>query len=215
MVLINGSALAVNWSNDHIPAIVEAWYPGQAGGQAIADVLFGDYNPGGRLPVTFYKSVNDIPPFEDYNMKGRTYRYFAGDPLYPFGYGLSYTSFQYDNLQVKDSYKTGDTVNVSVNIKNTGEMAGDEVAELYVSNLDATVPVPIHSLEGFKRIHLRPGETKTVHFSITPDAFSVITNDNEKVVLPGRFDIYVGGKQPVKNTDPEKSGILKKRITLL
>ncbi len=215
MVLINGSALAVNWSNDHIPAIVEAWYPGQAGGQAIADVLFGDYNPGGRLPVTFYKSVNDIPPFEDYNMKGRTYRYFAGDPLYPFGYGLSYSTFKYDNLQVKDSYKTGDTVNVSVNIKNTGEMAGDEVAELYVSNLDATVPVSIHSLEGFKRIHLRPGETKTVHFSITPDAFSVITNDNEKIVLPGRFDIYVGGKQPVKNIDPEKSGILKKRITLL
>ena len=215
LVLINGSALAVNWSNDHIPAIVEAWYPGQAGGQAIADVLFGDYNPGGRLPVTFYKSVNDIPPFEDYNMKGRTYRYFTGNPLYPFGYGLSYTSFKYDNLQVKDSYKTGDTVTVSVNVKNTGNIAGDEVVQLYVSNLDANVPVPIHSLEGFKRIQLKPGETKTVHFSVAPDAFSVITNDNEKVILPGSFDIYIGGRQPEMNTDSKNLGILKNRIKLL
>jgi beta-glucosidase len=196
LVLLNGSALSVNWEEQHIPAIVEAWYPGQAAGQAIADVLFGDYNPGGRLPVTFYRSLKDLPAFGDYAMAGRTYRYFKGSVLYPFGYGLSYTSFRYDHLQVGRTARRGDTVQVAVNIKNTGTVEGDEVAQLYLSNKSATVPVPIRSLRGFKRIHLRPGEEKTIYFSIPPDAFTVIDDKMRQKALPGTFDISIGGGQP-------------------
>src|SRR5262249_44609461 len=123
LVLMSGSAVSINWEQKNIPAIIEAWYPGQAAGQAIADVLFGDYNPAGRLPVTFYKSASDLPAFDDYNMKGRTYRYFTGEVLYPFGYGLSYTSFAYSNLKVNKSLKKGDSAVVSVTVKNTGKMA--------------------------------------------------------------------------------------------
>jgi beta-glucosidase len=215
LVLLNGSALAINWENKNIPAIVEAWYPGQVAGRAIADVLFGDYNPAGRLPVTFYKSVEDLPPFEEYQMSGQTYRYFKGEPLYPFGYGLSFTSFKYDNLQVAEKHKVGEAVRVSVNVKNTGEFAGDEVVQLYLSNLKAPVTVPIRSLKGFKRINLLPGETKTVEFSIPPDAFSIINDKNERVILPGQFEIYVGGGQPGSKIGPPDSEILKANITLI
>jgi len=215
LVLLNGSALAINWENENVPAIVEAWYPGQAAGQAIADVLFGDYNPAGRLPVTFYKSVEDLPPFEEYQMSGQTYRYFKGKPLYPFGYGLSYTSFKYDNLQVAETHKVGDTVKVSVNVKNIGESAGDEVVQLYVSNLNASVAVPVRSLKGFRRIHLLPGEVKTVEFSIPPHAFSIINDKNEREVLPGQFEISVGGRQPEQKIDPAESNVLKARINLI
>src|SRR5438067_12372754 len=129
LVLLNGSALAVNWAQQHVPAIVEAWYPGQAAGSAIADVLFGDYNPGGRLPVTFYKSVDDLPPFDDYRMAGRTYRFFKGTPLYSFGYGLSYTTFAYKNLRTSaDTLRAGDTITIRVDITNTGRRRSDDVA---------------------------------------------------------------------------------------
>ncbi len=215
LVLLNGSALAINWEKENIPAIIEAWYPGQAAGQAIADVLFGDYNPAGRLPVTFYKSVKDLPPFEEYQMKGQTYRYFKGNPLYPFGYGLSFTSFKYDNLQVAETHKVGDTVKVSVNVKNIGETAGDEVVQLYLSNLNAPVAVPLRSLKGFKRIHLLPGEGKTVEFSILPVAFSIINDKNKREVLPGQFEISVGGGQPGSKIGPPDSEILKANITLI
>jgi len=207
--------LAINWEKENIPAIIEAWYPGQAAGQAIADVLFGDYNPAGRLPVTFYKSVKDLPPFEEYQMKGQTYRYFKGNPLYPFGYGLSFTSFKYDNLQVAETHKVGDTVKVSVNVKNIGETAGDEVVQLYLSNLNAPVAVPLRSLKGFKRIHLLPGEGKTVEFSILPVAFSIINDKNKREVLPGQFEISVGGGQPGSKIGPPDSEILKANITLI
>jgi beta-glucosidase len=196
LVLLNGSAVSVNWADKHIPAIVEAWYPGQAGGQAIADVLFGDYNPAGRLPVTFYTSLNDLPAFGDYAMAGRTYRYFKKPVLYPFGYGLSYTKFEYDSLKVGTDTKRGDTMRVSVSVTNTGAVAGDEVAQLYVSALDAKVPVPIRSLRGFRRIHLQPGETQRLTFSIAPDAFTVIDDKMQRVALPGRFEVAVGGGQP-------------------
>ncbi|RJP67698.1 MAG: glycoside hydrolase family 3 protein [Ignavibacteriales bacterium] len=196
-VMLNGSALAVNWANENLPAILEAWYPGQEGGTAIANVLFGKYNPAGRLPVTFYKSVDQLPPFEDYNMKDRTYRYFNGDPLYPFGYGLSYTSFSYSNLKVGSSMKTSDKVTVKVKIKNTGNMDGDEVAQLYVKHLNAPVPVPIYSLEGFKRIHLKKGEERIVEFKLAPENLSVITG-NKKVVIPGEIELVVGGLLPDK-----------------
>lgn len=196
LVLLNGSGIAVNWEKDNIPAILEAWYPGQAAGSAIADVLFGDYNPAGRLPVTFYKSTDDLPLFEDYTMAGRTYRYFKGEPLFRFGYGLSYTSFFYDHLKITEGKKAGDTVRVSVTVKNTGALAGDEVVQLYISDLNAPVPVPICALKGFKRIHLLPGEVKTVEIVISGDAFSIINEKNKRVVLPGKFEFYVGDGQP-------------------
>jgi len=197
LVLLNGSALAVNWANDNIPAIVEAWYPGQAGGNAIADVLFGDYNPAGRLPVTFYRSVDDLPPIEDYRMEGRTYRYFRGEPLFPFGHGLSYTTFEYSNLQLSAKRITpDDTVVISVDVQNVGRRAGDEVVQLYVSDLDASVPVPIRQLQGFERVHLAPGETKTVTFALTPRQLSLVNDEGRRVIEPGTFQVAVGGRQP-------------------
>ncbi|NLF01190.1 MAG: glucan 1,4-alpha-glucosidase, partial [Anaerolineales bacterium] len=197
LVLLNGSALAVNWAHEHVPAIVEAWYPGQAGGEAIADVLFGDANPAGRLPVTFYKSVDDLPPFEDYRMEGRTYRYFRGEPLYPFGYGLSYTTFEYSNLQL-DAQRigSGESVVVRVDVKNTGKYAGDEVVQLYVTDLAASVPVPLRQLQGFARVHLAPQEQRTVSFTLPPRAFSLIDDEGRRIIEPGAFQIAVGGRQP-------------------
>jgi len=197
LVLLNGSALALNWAKDNVRAIVEAWYPGQAGGDAIADVLFGDYNPGGRLPVTFYKSVDDLPPFEDYRMEGRTYRYFRGEPLLPFGYGLSYTTFAYCDLQLSAKRITpGETVSISVDVQNVGERAGDEVVQLYVSDVDAPVPVPIRQLQGFERIHLAPGETQTITFTLTPRQLSLVDDEGQRVIEPGAFRLAVGGRQP-------------------
>jgi beta-glucosidase len=157
LVLMNGSAVAINWAHDHVPAIVEGWYPGQAGGTAIADVLFGDYNPAGRLPVTFYKSVDQLPAFTDYSMKNRTYRYFTGQPLYPFGYGLSYTSFGYSNPTITP----GKEVKVSVEVENTGARDGDEVVQLYLT-------APFKALAGFRRITLKPKERRTVAFTLLP-----------------------------------------------
>jgi beta-glucosidase len=197
LVLLNGSALAVNWADENIPAIVEAWYPGEEGGTAIADVLFGDYNPGGRLPVTFYKSVDQLPPFEDYKMSGRTYRYFKGDPLYPFGFGLSYTSFKYENLKFgAKSVKAGEGVRVSVDVRNIGDRAGDEVVQLYVTDVAASVPTPIRSLAGIKRIFLKPGEKQTVSFTLGAERMTVIDDKGKRVVEPGEFTVSVGGKQP-------------------
>lgn len=167
LVLLNGSALAVNWAQDNVPAILEAWYPGQAGGTAIADVLFGDYNPAGRLPVTFYRSADDLPPFEEYAMQGRTYRFFEGEPLYPFGHGLSFTSFAYSNLAISSASIDADGVaTVRADVTNSGARAGDEVVQLYVQHVDAVVPRAIRELKGYTRITLRPGETRTVSFTL-------------------------------------------------
>ncbi|MCA1760628.1 MAG: glycoside hydrolase family 3 C-terminal domain-containing protein, partial [Bacteroidales bacterium] len=153
LVLLNGSALAVNWANENLDAILSAGYPGQEGGHALADVLFGDYNPAGRLPVTYYKSVDQLPPFEEYEMTNRTYRYFNDEPLYPFGYGLSYTTFEYTNLEIPEEAKTGELVKVKVSVKNTGKQPGDEVVQLYLKDEEATTPRPNIQLEGFERIH--------------------------------------------------------------
>jgi beta-glucosidase len=214
LVLLNGSAIAINWENQSIPAILEAWYPGQAGGEAIADVLFGDYNPAGRLPVTFYKSLKDLPPFEDYNMANRTYRYFKGEPLYSFGYGLSYTTFAYSKFKIKKNVSIGDTLKITVNVKNTGKLAGDEVVQLYLSNSDSLYPTPIRTLKAFQRVHLLPGEIKTLSFLLSPGAFSVINDKFKKIVLPGEFMISVGGKQPVLTGITKEGGILKSVIKL-
>jgi beta-glucosidase len=197
LVLMNGSALAVNWANEHVPAIVEAWYPGEEGGTAIADVLFGDYNPAGRLPVTFYKSVNDLPPFTDYHMQGRTYRYFKGEPLYPFGFGLSYTKFSYDKLKLSTAkVKAGEGLQVSADVQNVGSRDGDEVVQLYLSHLGASVPVPIRSLAGITRVRLKSGERQTVSFTITPEQLSVIDDRGKRLIEPGTFQLSLGGKQP-------------------
>ncbi len=196
LVLMNGSALAVNWAREHVPAVVELWYPGQAGGAAIADVLFGDYNPAGRLPVTFYMSENDLPPFDDYNMRGRTYRYFSGEPLYPFGYGLSYTRFAYRNLTAPDEVVAGGELKVSALVKNAGARDGEEVVQLYVKHSGASVPVPIRALEGFQRISLRAGGEKRVEFILGPRELSIVHEDGRRVIDPGEVEIAVGGKQP-------------------
>ena len=198
LVLLNGSALAINWADENLDAIVSAGYPGQEGGHAVADVLFGDYNPAGRLPVTYYKSVDQLPPFEEYDMEGRTYRYFNKEPLYPFGYGLSYTTFEYDALEFPSETKAGEPVKVKVNVTNTGDVEGDEVVQLYLSDEKASTPRPIVQLEGFNRIHLQPGETKTVEFELTPRQFSMIDKNDERMIEPGNFTVYVGGGQPGK-----------------
>ena len=196
VVLLSGSALAVNWANDNVPAIMAAWYPGGEGGTAIADVLFGDYNPAGRLPVTFYKSVDQLPLFTDYGMQGRTYRYFKGEPLYPFGYGLSYTNFVYGNLRFDSkTVKAGQPVKVSVDVTNAGDRAGDEVVQLYLTDTSASAPVPIRTLVGFDRISLRPREKRTVAFTITPRQMSLIDNGGKRVLEPGEFLVSAGGGQ--------------------
>lgn len=209
LVLMSGSALSVNWADENIPAILEAWYPGQEGGTAIADVIFGDYNPAGRLPVTFYKSTSQLPSFEDYNMKGHTYRYFEGEPLYPFGYGLSYTSFNYSGLLTNNSSTTKDSIQIQIDVKNTGSCDGDEVVQLYLRHMDAPVPVPIHALQGFKRVHLNKGEIKTVTFRLGPLQLAVIDDNNQRVVLPGTIQLFLGGEQPDKKNLSQRKVLMK------
>lgn len=209
LVLLNGSALAFNWEAENMPAILEAWYPGQGGGTALADILFGDYNPSGRLPVTFYKSINDIPAFDNYNMEGKTYRYFKGTPLYEFGYGLSYTNFEYAVKEIPQSIKAGESITVTVDVTNSGKVAGDEVVELYVSLPDSKLQKPARALEGFKRVSLQPGETKSVSFTLAPKQLAARNADNLQVVEPGKVEISVGGKQPDANAIAKKHVAVK------
>ena len=215
LVLLNGSALAVNWADENVPAIVEAWYPGEEGGTALADVLFGDYNPGGRLPVTFYKSVSQLPPFDDYSMQNRTYRYFKGEPLYPFGFGLSYTKFKYDNLKPSSkSINAGENVTIQATVENTGSRAGEEVVQMYVTQLGASVPVPIRSLAGVTRISLKPGEKRAVTFVLNNRQMSVIDNQGRRVVEPGELLITIGGKQPgfTGHADASTTSVIQGRL---
>jgi beta-glucosidase len=194
LVLTSGSALTINWEKQNIPAIVEAWYPGEEGGNAVADVLFGDYNPAGRLPITFYQSLSDLPAFENYNMQNRTYRYFTGKPLFPFGYGLSYTRFRYSDLKItKAKINTSDSIELSVTVKNTGKYDGDEVVQLYVKNLSSKQPQPIKSLKGFKRICLKKGESKTVLLPLKAGDLKYFDEDkNDFIIEPGDYEIQVG-----------------------
>jgi beta-glucosidase len=195
LVLNTGSAIAIEWAQQNVPAIVLAWYPGQRGGNAVADVLFGDTNPAGRLPVTFYRSIEQLPPFADYDMKGRTYRYFAGDPLYPFGHGLSYTRFEYTDLKLGRAETTGnEPVEASVNVRNVGKRAGDEVVQLYVSSIQPKVQMPSKSLRGFNRIRLAAGEQKRVTFQIAPgDALARYDEGSKRFVVdPGEYEVRVG-----------------------
>ncbi len=194
LVLMNGSALAINWAEQHVRGIVEAWYPGQEGGAAIADVLFGDYNPAGRLPVTFYKGTSDLPPFEEYAMKGRTYRYFPGTPLYPFGYGLSYTAFAYSGLTLSTSrVSTSDTLEATLTVRNTGTREGDEIIQVYVRKNNAGADEAITSLRAFKRIHLAGGEARSTTLSLpirNLRSFSEAAGDY--VIAPGKYELDAG-----------------------
>jgi beta-glucosidase len=225
-VMMTGSALSVQWEDANLPAIVNAWYGGQAIGTAVADVLFGDYNPAGRLPVTFYRSVDQLPSFTNYDMDGRTYRYFKGDPLYPFGYGLSYTKFKYSNVKIgaptgqsmtastdwhattvstdrhattgsTDQHAIGQPLEVSVDVENVGDRDGDEVVELYLRHPDVQGKAPIHALNGFERIRLKQGERRTVHFTLSTWQLAVVKENGDRVEQPGRLELFLGGGQPL------------------
>jgi len=197
LVVLSGSPLDLAWAHEHAGAILQAWYPGEEGGAAIADVLFGDYSPAGRLPVTFPRSVDDLPPFERYEMRGRTYRYAEAEPLYPFGYGLSYTVFEYSDPRVSGRrVGSGESVDVSALVTNAGSRAGDEVVQLYVHDLESSCVVPNRDLRGFERIALAPGESRRVHFRLTPRDLSLIDDRGRRVLEPGRFRLTIGGSQP-------------------
>lgn len=216
LVLLNGSALAIPWAEQHIAAIVEAWYPGQRGGNAVADVLFGDYNPAGRLPVTFYQSVDQLPLFSDYRMKDRTYRYMRTEPLYPFGHGLSYTRFEYSDMEMKNSITAGDPLDIKVSVKNSGAYDGEEVIQAYLVDPTAIYPDPFRSLVAFKRIHLKTGESKRITLSVEPEQMAVVTNKGIKAIKAKRLNVFVGGKQPElkTRTDVHSTGIVRKSLII-
>ena len=202
VVLMNGSALAVNWSAHHANAILEAWYPGALGGQAIVDTLFGKNNPAGRLPITFYTSTSELPSFENYSMANRTYRYFTGKTLYGFGYGLSYSHFRFSNLQLSSSsLKAGDSLFVTAEVTNTSKIAGDEVAELYVEYPQADSDgAPLRALAGFARVYIEPGATKPVRFTLDARRLSHVRTDGTRVVSAGNYSVFLGGSQPQNST---------------
>lgn len=195
-VNMSGSAMTVNWESENADAIIQAWYGGQAGGTAIAEVISGAYNPAGRMPLTVYKSDADLPDFEDYSMKNRTYRYFGGEVLYPFGYGLSYTTYNYDNIKSPTNVECGEEVTVSVEVTNSGSVVGEEVAQLYVTHPNGGENAPLRALKGFKRIKLNAGETKTVEFVLTPQDLALVDEKGNLIQKSGEVEIFVGGGQP-------------------
>ncbi|MCW0460744.1 Xylan 1,4-beta-xylosidase [Xanthomonas sacchari] len=196
VVLMSGSAVALNWAKQHADAIIAAWYPGQSGGTAIAQALAGDINPGGRLPVTFYRSTKDLPPYVSYDMKGRTYRYFKGEPLFPFGYGLSYTQFAYDAPQLSTAtLQAGQPLQVSTTVRNTGARAGDEVVQVYLQ-YPQRAQSPLRSLVGFQRVHLQPGEARTLTFALDARQLSDVDRSGQRAVEAGDYRLFVGGGQP-------------------
>jgi beta-glucosidase len=196
VVLMNGSPLAVNWAQQNADAVLEAWYPGEEGGTAIAETLAGANNPAGRLPVTFYRSADQLPAFEDYSMTGRTYRYFEGQPLYPFGYGLSYSQFMYGNLKLSSAtVAAGARLGVDAEVKNMGPREGDEVVEVYLT-FPKMAGAPLRALRGFTRVHLAPGASRAVHFDLKPRDLSMVTEAGDRVVPAGDYRISVGGGQP-------------------
>lgn len=199
-VVCTGSALALNWEDANLDGILNAWYGGEEAGAAVADILFGDYNPAGRLPVTFYKSVDQLPAFKNYNMAGRTYRYMTEKPLYPFGYGLSYTTFSYKNGKLSsNSIKMSENVTVSFDIANNGKMDGDEVAQVYIRN-PKDINGPIKSLKGFKRINVKAGQTTTVSFELKPEAFQTFNDATQTFdVVPGKYIVYYGSSSADKD----------------
>ena len=196
LVLANGSALSVNWATQHVNAILESWYAGEEGGAAIAETLSGKNNPAGRLPVTFYTGVDQLPPFGDYSMKGRTYRYFKGTPLYPFGHGLSYTTFTYSGLMLpKNPINAGDPLVAEVTVTNSGKREGDEVAQVYLS-FPNVAGAPLSALRAFKRIHLKPGEAQKLRFELNERDLGMVSEAGDPMIAEGQYSVSIGGGQP-------------------
>ena len=201
VVLTGGSPVAVPEVQELADAVLFVWYPGEQGGNAVADVIFGDANPSGRLPVTFPKSTAQLPPYNDYSMNGRTYRYMTEEPLYPFGFGLSFTTFSYSGLKLStESINKGETIEVEVTVKNVGNVRGDEVVQLYISDLEASVDVPLYALKGIKRLNLEVGEQKKVTFKVTPGMMSMVDYDGNRMIEPGKFKVIIGGSSPGKRS---------------
>jgi beta-glucosidase len=197
LVLTGGSAITSPEMEALADAILFVWYPGEQGGNAVADVLFGDANPSGRLPITFPKSINDLPAFENYNMAGRTYRYMETEPLFPFGFGLSYAKFAYSDLKISAlKIKNGETVTASCKITNTGKIEGEEVAQLYIKDLQSSFRVPNQSLKGIKKIHLAPGASQEITFVVTPELMSSVDESGKSVVEKGEILLTIGGSSP-------------------
>jgi beta-glucosidase len=192
MVHCSGSAVALPWESENLPAILQAWYPGQAGGQAVAEVLFGEVNPSGHLPLTFYRATADLPAFTDYSMSNRTYRYFSGKPLFAFGHGLSYTQFEYKGGKLAKKVASNGTAKVTFTLRNSGKRDGDDVAQVYYRHVDPGVPQPKLALCGFSRVHLKRGESKTVAIEI-PAARLRYWDIQKKqyIVEPGSYEILV------------------------
>lgn len=213
LVLLSGSPISCTWEQEHFDAIVEGWYGGQSAGTAIADVLFGDYNPSGRLPVTVYKSLDQVPDFQDYSMAGRTYRYFQGTPLYEFGYGLSFTNYAYSDLTMPKSISPTSSFTVSVDVANDGGMDGEEVVQLYVTNRNTTEQVPIRSLRGFKRVQIPAGQSRRVTFALKASDLAFVNANGKRVIAPGEVLIGVGGRQPLPQAIAEGHAV-EKTITI-
>lgn len=206
LVLTGGSPICTEELKTLADAILFVWYPGQEGGRAVADIIFGDINPSGKLPITFPKSVEQLPAFTDYSMKGRTYKYMIEAPLYPFGFGLSYTTYKYENIKLSENkIKKGKSIIASTTITNTGNIDGDEVVQLYITDVKSSIPAPLYSLKGFQRIHLKAGETKEVSFQITPQMEELVTETGDKKIETGDFKIWIGGRSP--NIVDEKLGL--------
>ena len=196
VVLMNGSALAAKWAKDHAAAVLEAWYPGEEGGTAIANTLAGDNNPAGRLPVTFYAGTSQLPAFDDYSMANRTYRYFTGEPLWGFGYGLSYSNFEWSNVRLsKTKLAAGESLTVDADVKNTGEAKGDAVSEIYLK-APASTGAPRHALVGFVRTPLNGMQQQHIHVVIDPRSLSSVAADGKRSIEPGAYSVFIGGAQP-------------------
>ncbi|HHY83436.1 MAG TPA: glycoside hydrolase family 3 protein [Clostridiales bacterium] len=197
LVLLSGSALAVTWADQNIPAIIQGWYPGAEGGKAIASLIFGEFSPSGKLPVTFYRSTEELPDFRDYSMYNRTYRYMQQEALYPFGYGLSYTTFEYSDLTSdKTEIPAGESINFRIKVKNTGTWESWETVQLYLKDVEASVEVPRWQLRGIRPVFLKPGEEAEVEFSLTGRDMALIDNDGKCILEPGKFRVFIGGSQP-------------------
>ncbi len=197
LVLFGGSPIALGEAEDLVEAVIHVWYPGEEGGRAIADILFGKASPSGKLPITFPKATSQLPPFEDYSMKDRTYRYATWEPLYPFGFGLGYTTFAFSNLKLnRSTIQAGDQLEFNVTLTNTGSRAGEEVAQVYISDLEASTTVPFHKLVAFKRVALAAGETRVLSFKLDPEALMLINDEGEAVLEPGQFSLSVGSCSP-------------------
>jgi beta-glucosidase len=199
LVLTGGSPIELGEVEEMVEAVLYIWYPGMEGGKAVADILFGDVSPSGKLPLTFPMSLSDLPAFDDYSMNERTYRFITKDPLYPFGFGLSYSTFEYSDLVLETKeVNSGDSLAVQLTVKNTGKYDAAEVVQFYLSDLEASSIVPLHHLIGFERVMLKQGETKTLNFSITPEMMSFFNDEGKLTLEPGEFRLEIGGCSPGK-----------------